>query len=233
MAGKTTSVSATAFSKEVLKSPQPVLVAFRAAWCVPSQQLIPVIDGLAEQYAGRVRVVSVELNANTEKIARSVGVTRLPVVVLFKDGQAVDSIGGATDEGNIRDMIESHTKPVIDLSEHNFGTEVLKSKVPVLVNFWAAWCKESLELTDIVETLAKSVQGKAKVARLEMRPDTMRLCAEYDVKRVPTTLVFNKGKVEDRILGALKGGTKVGARATSCVNLTSLDNFSQALTRLV
>src|SRR5207237_723615 len=194
MAGRVAAVSSTAFPKEVLKSSQPVLVAFRAGWCVPSQQLVPVIDGLAEKYSDRVRVVSVEMNAQTEKLCRSFGVTRLPVVMLFKDGQPIDFIGGATDEKNIAEMIENQMKPVIELSEHNFETEVMKSRVPVIVNFWAAFCKPSLDLSETFEKLAKDFHGRAKVTRLEMRPDTARLYAVHNVKRVPTTIVFNKGK---------------------------------------
>ena len=228
-----TPVSASAFRKEVLQSPEPVLVAFRAGWCVPSQQIAPAIDTLAGRMGGRgVRVVSVETTPGKTKAFDDLGMTRLPVVVLFIDGQAVDSIGGTTDEKSIAQMVENYTKPVVELTAFNFDNYVIKSPVACIVNFWAAWCDPSINLTDQFTTLSANFRGRARVARIEMRPDTAAIYARYNVQRVPTTIVFNKGKIEDQIFGAMTGGTKVGARATSCVGLTTLENLSQRLTKL-
>jgi thioredoxin-like negative regulator of GroEL len=129
------SVSDSDFRKQVLLSGEPVLVAFRAGWCVPSQQLVPVVDGIAEKYKGRVRVVSVEMGPKTERVCRAYQVNRLPVLMVFKDGKPKDFIGGVTNEANIVEMLETQLKTVVDLSEHNFRLEVLKSTVPVLVHF--------------------------------------------------------------------------------------------------
>ena len=95
------------------------------------------------EYRGRARIVSVEVGPETERLARSYNVTRLPVLMVFKDGQPKDFIGGFTEEANVADMLETQLKPVIDLSEHNFEPEVIRSRVPVLVHFWAAACKHS------------------------------------------------------------------------------------------
>ena len=229
----TVSVSDADFRTQVLLSKEPVLVAFRAGWCVPSQQLAPVVDGIAEKYRGKLRVATVEVGPKTERLCRTYGVERLPVMMLFKDGEAADTVGGAIEAATITSMLDAQLKPVVDLSELNFEREVVGSKVPVLVHFWAAWCRQSLDMGPIVEDLATKFQGRAKVARLEMRPDTMRLFGRYDVSRVPTTVVFHQGRPQDRILGAMTGGTKTGAVATSCVGLTSLDNLGQMLERLV
>ena len=99
----------------------------------------------------------------------------------------------------------------------------------MIVNFYAAWCSQSLSLSEPIERLAASSRGRAKVVRVEMGPQTARLCAQYNVQRVPTTLVFQNGEVRDRIFGALTGGTKVDAAGTSCVGLTTLDNLSGML----
>jgi len=234
MAGKALSLTATSFRKEVLQTTGPVLVAFRAAWCVPSQQIAPAIDGFTERFANRsVRVASMELTPKTAALCASYGVTRVPVVMLFMDGQPIDFIGGTTDEKSIANMVDTYTRPVVDLSAQNFDTFVVKSKVPVIVNFWAAWCQPSLNLGEQFTTLAGNFSGRARVARIEMRPDTSEIYSRYNVQRVPTTIVFHKGKVQDQIFGALTGGTKVGARTTSCVGLTTLDNLSETLNKLV
>ncbi|HQZ38073.1 MAG TPA: thioredoxin domain-containing protein [Vicinamibacterales bacterium] len=231
MAGQVVSVSDTDFRSQVLLSKQPVLVAFRAGWCVPSQQLAPIVDVIADKYKGRVRVATVEVGPKTERLCRAYKVDRLPVMMVFKDGEPKDVIGGATDASNITGMLEMQLKPVVELSELNFNREVLRGSHPVLVHFWAAWCRQSLEMEQVIHDVAVKFQGRAKVARLEMRPDTMRLFARYDVARVPTTVVFQDGVVRDQILGAMTGGTKTGEVATSCVGLTSVDNIGQMLER--
>jgi len=231
MAGNVVSVSDADFRTQVLRSKEPVLVAFRAGWCVPSQQLAPVIDKVADKYHGKVRVAAVQVGAETDRLCREYGVHRLPVLMLFKDGEVKDAIGGVTDAANIADMLDTHLKPVVDLSEFNFEREVLRSRLPVLVHFWAAACKPSLKMEQVINELAEKFRGRAKVARLEMRPDTAHLFGMYGVNRVPTTAVFHNGKIEDRILGAMTGGTKTEAVQTSCVGLTSFDNLGEMLER--
>jgi thioredoxin 1 len=233
VAEKIPSVSDSDFRAQVLQSAEPVLVAFRAGWCMPSQQLAPLIDNLAGKYKGKARIVSVEVGPKTERLCRAYNVTRLPVVMMFKDGEPKDFIGGFTDEASIADMIDTHLKPVVDLSELNFESEVVRSTLPVLVHFWAAACKPSLEMETVINEVAAKFRGRAKVARLEMRPDTMRLFGAYNVKRVPTTAVFQDGRIQDQIFGAMKGGTKVGEVQTSCVGLTSIDNIGEMLGRFV
>lgn len=229
MAGNVVSVTDTDFRTQVLRSKEPVLVAFRAGWCMPSQQLVPIIDGVAEKYRGRVRCAAVEVGPGTERLCREYGVHRLPVVMLFKDGEAKDAIGGVTDAANIADMVEAQLKPAVDLSEFNFEREVMQSRLPVLVHFWAASCRQSLEMEQVINEMAEKFRGRAKVARLEMRPDTARLFGHYGVNRVPTTAVFRNGRIEDRILGAMTGGTKTDAVRTSCVGLTTFDNLREML----
>jgi len=233
MAGNVVSVTDADFRTQVLRSKEPVLVAFRAGWCVPSQQLVSIIDGIADKYRGRVRVAAVEVGAGTDRLCREYDVHRLPVVMLFKDGESKDAIGGITDAANIAAMIDTQLKPVLDLSEFNFEREVLRSRLPVLVHFWAAACRPSLEMEQVINEVAEKFRGRAKVARLEMRPDTARLFGHYGVNRVPTTVVFRQGKIEDRILGAMTGGTKTDTVRSSCVGLTTFDNLSEMLERFV
>jgi thioredoxin 1 len=233
VAGKTIAVSDKDFRAQVLDSDQPVLVAFRAGWCLPSQQLAPVVDRLADKYNGRARIVSVDVGPETERLCKSYHVTRLPVLMVFKDGQPKDFIGGFTDEANVVDMLETQLKPVIELSEHNFESEVIKSPIPVLVHFWAAACRPSLEMETVINELAGKFRRRAKIARLEMRPENARLFAMSNVKRVPTTAVFHHGTIQDQIFGAMVGGTKVGGVQTSCVGLTSADNLGEMLGRFV
>ena len=217
------------FPKQVLQDDSPVLVAFRASWCAPSQDLTPVVEETATEYKGRAKVVAVDVDGDprANKICRRYDVSRLPVLMLFHEGGVKDLIGGATTKEVITDMLESRLRPVLDVGEHNFEAEVLRSRVPVLVHFHAAWCSASVELLPLVESMADRFHGRAKIARVEFGGENARLCARYGIVRVPTVVLFQGGQVKDRILGAMKGGTKVeGGRQTSCVGLTSFDNLA-------
>jgi thioredoxin 1 len=90
----------------------------------------------------------------------------------------------------------------LQLTEQNFEQEVLKSDIPVLVDFWAEWCAPCRAIAPIVEELAVELQGKLKVAKLDVDA-AQDLAAQYDVRSIPTLLIFKNGKTVQEILGAM------------------------------
>ncbi len=81
------------FEEKVLKAQQPVLVDFWASWCGPCKMLSPIVDKMAEAYAGKLTVGKVNVDEQPE-IAARFGIMSIPTLILFKDGQKVDvSIG--------------------------------------------------------------------------------------------------------------------------------------------
>jgi thioredoxin 1 len=217
------------FERQVLDSPDPVLVSFRASWCRPSQQLAPVIDEIADQFGNQMRFVAVDAEDDSRKIRERTNVARLPVTMLFDGGRSVDLIGGLTSRAAIIKMIKQRLSPVTRADEFNFEVEVLKARLPVLVHFHAAWCKQSQGLVSTVDQFAKEYRGRVKTIRVEFGRETARLCAQFGVSRVPTLSLFINGKIKDQLFGGLIGGTKVGAVKTSCVGLTSFGNIEQML----
>ena len=89
---------------------------------------------------------------------------------------------------------------VIMLNEDNFRQEVLKSEMPVLVDFWAAWCGPCKMVGSIVEELANDYVGKAKVCKLNV-DDCGRIAQSYGVMSIPTLILFKDGQEANRIVG--------------------------------
>ena len=83
------------FKTEAIEADQPVLVDFWADWCQPCHIIAPTIDELAEDYAGRVKVGKVDTDAN-RGISAELGISSIPTVILFKDGQIVHKFVGVT-----------------------------------------------------------------------------------------------------------------------------------------
>ena len=91
MGTKTFEVNETDWESEVINSNTPVLVDFWAEWCAPCKMLDPVLDDIATEYDGKLRVVKIDADANPD-IAMRYGVMGLPTMILFKGGEEMDRL---------------------------------------------------------------------------------------------------------------------------------------------
>ena len=89
-----TEVSDVSFDQEVLSSTVPVLIDFWAPWCGPCRAIAPVVEGLASEYSGRLKVVKMNVDDNPQTPGRY-GVRGIPNLILFKGGQVAEQIIGA------------------------------------------------------------------------------------------------------------------------------------------
>lgn len=91
---------------------------------------------------------------------------------------------------------------VLTVTDENFDSEVIKSKEPVLLDFWAAWCGPCRAIGPVVEQLAKEYVGQVKVGKVNV-DENRHTPTQYDVRSIPTLLLFKEGKVIGQVIGAV------------------------------
>jgi len=90
----------------------------------------------------------------------------------------------------------------LTFTDGNFDAEALKSNLPVVVDFWAAWCGPCRMIAPIIEELAGEYEGKIKVGKLDV-DENQQTSIKYGVRSIPTVLFFKDGKVVETIIGAV------------------------------
>jgi thioredoxin 1 len=91
---------------------------------------------------------------------------------------------------------------VKELTDTNFESEVLKSDLPTLVDFWAVWCGPCKQIAPMIEALADQFSGKLKVAKMDVDHHQI-VPQQYGIRSIPTLLIFKDGKVVAQLVGAM------------------------------
>ena len=88
----------------------------------------------------------------------------------------------------------------VSFTDANFDAEVIKSDLPVLVDFWAEWCAPCKALTPVIDDLADEYAGKVKIGKLDTDANR-EVSTRYQVSAIPTVILFTEGEIKERFVG--------------------------------
>ena len=97
------------------------------------------------------------------------------------------------------------SEDIIAVTDDTFGEEVIKSSIPVLLDFWAVWCGPCHLIVPSLESIAKDYKGRLKVAKVNV-DENPQTPAKFAVMSIPTLLLFKEGEVKETLVGALPQG---------------------------
>ena len=91
---------------------------------------------------------------------------------------------------------------IIETDDANFESEVLKSDIPVIVDFWAPWCGPCKAIAPILEQISDEQGDKIKIVKVNV-DDNQKYAADFGIRSIPTLLIFNKGELKNQIVGSI------------------------------
>ena len=91
---------------------------------------------------------------------------------------------------------------IIETDDSNFESEVLKSDIPVIVDFWAPWCGPCKAIAPILEQISDEQGDKIKIVKVNV-DNNQKYAADFGIRSIPTLLIFNKGELKNQIVGSI------------------------------
>ena len=217
---------------------RPVVVDFWADWCAPCKQLMPLLEKLADEYAGAFLLA--KINADEQQgISQQLGVRSLPTVMVFKDGQPVDGFAGAQPETAVREMLQKHLPSPWD-GKITEATELLDQgdTAGALALLRAAW-EESSKILDVTLAYAGALVEANRLDEAEEVLNEVRLVdreALHEQLMAQIELKREAGKspeIEALEAELANDDSNHGVRVKLAVQLTTGAHYRDALEHLL
>ncbi len=204
------------FKDTALATDTVSVVDFWAEWCGPCRMITPIIEDLAKEYDGKVKVGKLNVD-NNPQTAANYGVRSIPTILILKNGEIVDKQVGVTSKAKLAEKIDAVLETVstdgdqapaeaaisagpVEFTDSNFADSALTSGKVSVVDFWAEWCGPCKALTPIIEELATEFGGKATVGKLNV-DDNPETAMKYGVRSIPTVIILKDGEIVDKQVG--------------------------------
>lgn len=101
------SINDANFQDIIKKSDKPVLVDFWADWCMPCKMIAPILEELNSEYKNKINIVKMNIDENTET-PQQYGITSIPTIIIFKEGNAVETLVGALPKNQLQEILKKH-----------------------------------------------------------------------------------------------------------------------------
>jgi thioredoxin 1 len=207
--------------ERVLAAGLPVALVFQNG----ANGLDETLGRLARANAGQLLVVKINASDNPQS-ARRFEVQALPAVVMLKGGQTLSQAAPASAadlEQHVAYLLGQGPKPAVQpaasaagqaggsrgeplvVTEASFEEQVLRSPVPVLIDFWAPWCGPCRMVAPTVDKLARELNGRLRVTKVNT-DENPGLMNRFGIQGIPTMMIFKDGRQVDRWTGALPEG---------------------------
>jgi len=200
--------------KKILSQQLPVMLVFHRGDI--DKPLGDALNKEAKKNSGNLLIARIHAGENPQSFSKYGEPPTPSLVTLTNRGKVkadAESVRPADIRNHVRHLLEdtplakpqekqsSGGKRPIQVTDATFRKEVLKSKQPVLVDFWAQWCGPCHQIAPYIEQLAKEYGGKVKVAKLDVDANQV-IARRYGIQSIPTMIIFEGGQPAQRITGA-------------------------------
>ncbi|HOE38051.1 MAG TPA: thioredoxin [Bacteroidales bacterium] len=182
----------------------PVVVDFYADWCKPCQIQGPIIDDLAKELGEQIKVIKVNVD-NEQALAARFEVQSIPTIMIFKENRIVFKAVGVQNTTVLKnalgdlgiDISVGHIEKSQPTSSFD---QAIAGSTPVLVDFYATWCKPCQIQAPIIDELERELGGQIKVIKVDIDRE-MELSQRYGIQSIPTIMIFKENQIVFKALG--------------------------------
>lgn len=218
--------------KQILRQNLPVALYLYNGNEKPDKPVDDAVSRMAKKYAGEMLIARIDAAANPKTYNQYNSPTTPAIITLTRAllGKKIKSQGTAVRPADVRAHVEylldkgpnpvqqaeaqttptnggSQGKTAVHVSDSSFKKTVLRSDVPVLVDFWAPWCAPCRTIAPFIDKLADEFAGQVKVVKLNV-DENPRTAQQFSVQSIPTVIVFRNGEVLERRVGANPGAIR-------------------------